>query len=474
MTLRFITHLLLPAACLLSSSFAQNTTPEQEPESNHCALGKAEVPGTDVNNGSHTPPKDYLAQAKRHTQLAHVYWQLGRFDSAQLALSDATAALHHLPENEAAGSGLPKLIERMRGSIRENREEYYKHTGNGKDRNTMRATMSFDDEVEQLCTDTTLDDAAEQLARQFAPSVAEWKKHRLGADIVLLTGHSQTAYAFGIDNDAIFLYAVRNERAKPRCVLCTAEPLAWLREARFRLVGNGIEATLPDGLTVGRYALWTTPPDRHAPAPQLVVLRCTELKNNKLHIEARNKTAHSIALGRGFFYAQATMADGTVYPPFRTGSTRQTTEIPPYESRTISAELTPDAVDTLQRAEHIHLSFHCASSVRLPQSDGLLCPRLIPPDGLPDWQSRGAMNPGIIVDAGTVVLQEDAASGRYAMLYHIFTLRDGVWTLTTSLRYHEKSSLKKAPQGYRKEGNTLHLLDTQGNSYSTIELPTVP
>ena len=84
------------------------------------------------------------------------------------------------------------------------------------------------------------------------------------------------------------------------------------------------------------------------------------------------------------------------------------------------------------------------------------------------------MNPGIIVDAGTVVLQEDAASGRYAMLYHIFTLRDGVWTLTTSLRYHEKSSLKKAPQGYRKEGNTLHLLDTQGNSYSTIELPTVP
>lgn len=473
MTPRFITHLLLPAACLLSGSFAQNTTPEQEPGSKLCALVKAEAPGTYVSHKPNTPPKDYLAQAKQHTQLAHGYWQLGRFESAQLALADATAALHHLPENEAAGSGLPKLIARMQSSIRETREEYYKHTNNGKDRVLMQATMAFDDEVEQLCSDTTLDEAAEQLARQVDPSVAAWQKHRLGADIVLLTGHSQKAYAFGIDSDAIFLYAVRKEGAKPRCVLCTAEPQAWLRNARFRLVGNEIEAHLPDGLTVGRYALWSTPPARRAPAPQLVELRCTELKNNKLHVEARNKTALPIALGRGCFYAQATMADGTVNPPFRTNSTRQTTEIPPYESRTITTELTPDAVGTLRQAERIYLSFRCDSFMRLPQSDGLLCPRLIPPDGLPDWQSRGAMNPGIIVDSETVVLPEDAASGRYDTRYHIFTLRDGAWTLYTSLRLHEKSSLKKAPRGYRKEANTLHLLDKQGNSYSTIELPAV-
>lgn len=430
-----------------------------------------------VNYGPDIPPANPLPQQESHRllQLALAYWELGRFSDAQRVLQETLAELGNVPAEAAERAALLDFITRMQQSIDESRAEYYKSTANGKDRSLLRRIFYFRDEVTKLYPV----ESACAMALEFAPQVTEWEIQQLNDDLVLLKGEQAHISGFGVDFAAIVLYAVQMTDAGSRCVLSSVEPATWLKQAQFRLTDNEIQAVLPDGTLLARYALWHTPPAIFAPAPQPVQLSYKGMANGTIQLHISNQSAHPIELAKGIFAVTALMADGSAYGA-GTAFSEEPLLLQAHEQRTLKLRFYPalKAPDCPSSAQAVQVSFH----VPEPLSDSPhICPPHIPCAGAPMLYGFGGTDRGLPAGEDTYLHLKSQGNGFVTLTCDIYRKENGLWKFSGQFicRPNSPGSRKSAtspnriagfPEGVRREGNTLQLLDAQGEIFATVEI----
>lgn len=437
-----------------------------------------------VNYGPDIPPEDDRPQQESHRllqlarpywELALAYWELGRFSDAQRVLQETLAELRNVPAEAAERATLLDFITRMQQSIDESRAEYYKSTANGKDRDLLHRIFAFRDEITKFFPV----EAAYAMAIEFAPQVTEWEIQQLSNDLVLLKGEQAHISGFGVDFAAIVLYAVQMTDAGSRCVLSSVEPATWLKQAQFSLTGNEIQAALPDGTLLARYALWHTPPALFAPAPQPVQLSYKGMANDTIQLHISNQSAHPIELAKGIFAVTALMADGSAY-----GAGSAFTEEPlllqAHEQRTLELRFYPalKAPYHPSSAQAVQVSFH----VPEPLSDSPhICPPHIPCAGAPMLYGFGGTDRGLPAGEDTYLHIKSRGSGFVTRTCDIYRKESGLWKYSGRFTCYPEGTGDRAsatspnrilgfPAGVRREGNTLQLLNAQGEIFATVEI----
>ncbi len=430
-----------------------------------------------VNYGPDIAPEDDRPQSEalRLMQLALAYWELGRFSDAQRVLQETLAELRNVPEELAERAALLDFITRMQQSIDESQAEYYKSTANGKSRDLQRRIFPFRDEITKFFPV----EAATAMALDFAPHVTEWQIQQLSNDLVLLKGEQAHISGFGVDFAAIVLYAVQMTNAGSRCVLSSVEPATWLKQAQFRLTGNEIQAVLPDGTLLARYALWHTPPALFAPAPQPVQLSYKGMANDTIQLHISNQSAHPIELPKGIFSVTALMADGSAY-----GAGSAFTEEPlllqAHEQRTLELRFYPalKAPYHPSSAQAVQVSFH----VPEPLSDSPhICPPHIPCAGTPMLYGFGGTDRGLPAGEDVYLHIISRGSGFVTRTCDIYRKERGLWKYSGRFTCYPEGTGGRAsamapdriagfPEGVRREGNTLQLLNAQGEIFATVEI----
>lgn len=446
-------------------------------------LAEHSIERVNYNYGPNPPSAKDLSmeKARRSTGLARCFVQLGQFDAALAALDDATATLNQLPQDYTGRKEHLDCIVRLQQLLNEIRAEYYADNNSHKlSRHLKQRLNSIEDEMEKFCRGSVAFNEALSMALRFAPQVDEWSQLQLRRDLILLHGIVERASGFGIDAPAMLLYAVQHTDDGLRCVLCAADPLTWLRGAQFRLEGNEIHATLPDGQLLARYALWHKAPARFAPAPQVLPLRYLGADKDSIHVEITNLTAYPIELAEGSISAAARLADGSVYLCGTAYTAAPFLPLQPGEKKELHLKFhysVESDFNQLKEAQSVQLCYNAHKPRRSPY----LSPLQIPYAGTPMMYRGGSFSWGIPIDDETFISVISCGYGYITDTYHIYRKEDGLWkhigqftcyptpapgsdtTQTTGCIYGH-------PVGIRREGNNLHLLNAQGNIFASIEL----
>lgn len=336
------------------------------------------------------------------------------------------------------------------------------------------------EEPEKFCRRPVEYDEALSMALQFAPQVSEWTQLQLRRDLILLHGTVERASGFGIDAPAMLLYAVQHTDDGSRCVLCAAEPLTWLMGAQFRLEGNEIQATLPDGHLLARYALWHKAPARFAPAPQVLPLRYLGADNDTIHVEITNLTGYPIELAGGSISATARLADGSVYICGSAYTAEPFLPLQPGEKKELHLKFhysVEGNFNQLKEAQSVQLCYNAHKPRRSPY----LSPLQIPYAGTPMMYRGGSSSWSIPIDDETFINVISRGYGYITDTYHIYRKEDGLWKHIGRFTCYPSpppgsdttqtaGGIYGYPVGIRREGNNLHLLNAQGNIFASIEL----
>ncbi len=445
------------------------------------ACEEACCPRVNVNYGPDIQPANArpLPETYRLLLMALSYWEMGLFSDAQRVLQGAMAELSKAPAEEAERAALLDFITRMQLSIDESRAEFYKSTANGKARDLLRRIFHFRDEMAKLYPV----EAAFDMAQEFAPQVTEWQIEQLHDGLVLLHGEQAPVSEYGADFAAIVLYAVQQTQAGPRCVLCAIEPASWLRQAQFRLTGNEIQAALPDGTLLARYALWHTPPALFFPAPQPVQLSCKSVANDTIELQLSNQSAYPMELAKGIFTLTALMEDGSAYGA-GTAFTEGPILLQPHEQRSLELRHYPahEGPDRLPSAHSVQVSYHAD---KRSSDSPHICPPHIPCAGAPMLYGFDCADRGLPAGEDVYLHIISRGCGFITLSCDIYSKENGLWKHSGQFTCYPNAPGSKPsatlpnritgfPAGVRREGNTLQLLDAQGRIFATVEITPLP